>query len=425
MAIRLKQSTASQEVPLGPFLDSTDGATPETGLTIANTDIKLWAMGATSLANKNSGGATHMAGGIYYCTLDATDTATLGALVIFINVAGALPIKVEFEVVAANVYDALVGGTDLLQVDVTEWKGATAPAMTGDAFARLGAPAGASHAADLAAVKADTAATLIDTAEIGAAGAGLTALASAANLATVDTVVDAIKAKTDNLPSDPADQSLIIAATNTILADTNAIKVVTDKLDDTLEDDGGTYRFTANALEQGPSGGGGVVADWTSDERAAIRSILGIPASGTTPDDPTAGILDTIRDSVATRASQTSVDDLPTNAELSTALGTADDAVLTQVALVKAKTDLIPAAPAAVGDVPSAASNAAAVLAATVEGSVTVVQSLRLANAVLGGKASGLETTSAAYRDLADTKTRITATVDEDGNRSAVTRDLT
>jgi hypothetical protein len=34
---------------------------------------------------------------------------------------------------------------------------------------------------------------------LGAAGAGLTAVASAANLATVDTVVDAIKAKTDSL----------------------------------------------------------------------------------------------------------------------------------------------------------------------------------------------------------------------------------
>ena len=36
-----------------------------------------------------------------------------------------------------------------------------------------------------------------DTAQIGAAGAGLTALATAANLATVDTVVDAIKVTTD------------------------------------------------------------------------------------------------------------------------------------------------------------------------------------------------------------------------------------
>lgn len=42
-------------------------------------------------------------------------------------------------------------------------------------------------------------AILLDTAEIGAAGAGLTALATAANLATVDTVVDAIKVKTDSL----------------------------------------------------------------------------------------------------------------------------------------------------------------------------------------------------------------------------------
>jgi hypothetical protein len=55
---------------------------------------------------------------------------------------------------------------------------------------------------------ASIAAILLDTAEIGAAGAGLTALASAENLATVagyiDTEVAAIKAKTDNLPAAPA-----------------------------------------------------------------------------------------------------------------------------------------------------------------------------------------------------------------------------
>lgn len=153
MAIRLKQSTASQEVPLGPFLDSTDGVTAETALTIANTDIKLWKTGATTLANKNSGGATHISQGVYYAVLDATDTATLGPMVAFISMTGALPIRVEFEVLAANVYDSLIGGGDLLQVDTTEWKGATAPAMTGDAFARLGAPAGASVSADVAALQ--------------------------------------------------------------------------------------------------------------------------------------------------------------------------------------------------------------------------------------------------------------------------------
>jgi hypothetical protein len=60
-----------------------------------------------------------------------------------------------------------------------------------------------------------------------------------------------------------------------------------------------------------------------------------------------------------------------------------------------------------------------------VDGSVTGRQSMRLQNAALGGKASGLETTEATYRDLADTKDRIVATVDADGNRTAVTRDLT
>lgn len=61
-------------------------------------------------------------------------------------------------------------------------------------------------------------------------------------------------------------------------------------------------------------------------------------------------IVDNLNATVSSRGSQTSVDDLPTNAELATALGTADDAVLAQVALVKAKTDLIPAVPASTGD---------------------------------------------------------------------------
>jgi hypothetical protein len=59
-----------------------------------------------------------------------------------------------------------------------------------------------------------------------------------------------------------------------------------------------------------------------------------------------------------------------------------------------------------------------------VDGTVTARQSVRLANATLAGKASGLGSTTAVYRDLADTKDRISATVDADGNRTAVTRDV-
>lgn len=59
------------------------------------------------------------------------------------------------------------------------------------------------------------------------------------------------------------------------------------------------------------------------------------------------------------------------------------------------------------------------------EGSVTAIQMMRGFAAVLMGRASGLATATAVYRDIGDTKDRITATVDADGNRSAVTRDLT
>ena len=133
MPIYLRQSTASQEVPLGYFLDSTDGNTEETALTIANTDIKLWKAGATTLANKNSGGATHISNGVYYAVLDATDTNTLGSLIVFCHVAGALSVKVECVVLTANVYDSLIGGGDLLDVELgTVATAANLATLTGD-----------------------------------------------------------------------------------------------------------------------------------------------------------------------------------------------------------------------------------------------------------------------------------------------------
>lgn len=62
-----------------------------------------------------------------------------------------------------------------------------------------------------------------------------------------------------------------------------------------------------------------------------------------------------------------------------------------------------------------------------VEAGMTFRQAMRLMAAALGGKISGLGATggTAAIRNTADTKTRITATVDANGNRTSVTRDLT
>jgi len=101
----LKQSTASQTVQLGPYIDDTGFKTHKTGLTIANTDIKLSKAGG-SQASKNSGGGTHDALGMYAITLDATDTNTVGKLQIISSVAGALVVWDTFTVVEEAVYDA-------------------------------------------------------------------------------------------------------------------------------------------------------------------------------------------------------------------------------------------------------------------------------------------------------------------------------
>ena len=120
----LRQSTASQEVLLGPFLDDTDGKTAETALSIANTDIKVWKSGSTTESSKNSGGATHIASGRYYAVLDATDTDTVGLLEINVHVSGALPVRRQFYVLEEAVYDALfaassAGYSTLTQAQVT------------------------------------------------------------------------------------------------------------------------------------------------------------------------------------------------------------------------------------------------------------------------------------------------------------------
>lgn len=122
MTIYLRQSTASQEVLLPRMVDSSDANTAETGLTIANTDIKIHKAGATTQANKNSGGATHISSGDYYTVLDATDTDTVGPLVITCHPTGALYTRIECMVLPANVYDAWTGA-DLLDVSVTQWTG--------------------------------------------------------------------------------------------------------------------------------------------------------------------------------------------------------------------------------------------------------------------------------------------------------------
>lgn len=95
------------------------------------------------------------------------------------------------------------------------------------------------------------------------------------------------------------------------------------------------------------------------------------------------------------------------------------------IAAIKAKTDNLPGSPAATSDIPSANTVADALLdrSAGVETGFTPRQALRIILAALAGKVSGAATASVVIRDTADSKNRISATVDVNGNRTAVTYD--
>ena len=140
MGFPLKYNTASQIVPLGQFLDNTDGDTEENALSIANTDIKLWKSAATTLVNKNSGGATFMSNGAYYATFDATDTNTYGPMVIFIHITGALVVRLECEVMNPDAYDALMAanGTGHIEASIEKLGGVVQSAADLKNFADAG-----------------------------------------------------------------------------------------------------------------------------------------------------------------------------------------------------------------------------------------------------------------------------------------------
>lgn len=151
--------------------------------------------------------------------------------------------------------------------------------------------------------------------------------------------------------------------------------VATALLNELVESDAGVSRYTANALEQAPTGGSAptaaAIADAVWDEAQADHvsaGSFGILASE----------IEAIDDYIDTEvaAIKAKTDNLPSdpadasdvaaafstvNSTLSTIAGYIDTevaailaAVDTEVAAIKAKTDLIPAAPAAVGDIPTA-----------------------------------------------------------------------
>lgn len=116
MSLILKQST-SVDVRLGPFVDATDGVTPETGISIASADQAevLKANGAATVAMTGTLTAVTGCDGWYDYTVATSDVDTVGEIVFVIQDSSVCaPVFVRGYVVEEAIYDTLYGsGADL------------------------------------------------------------------------------------------------------------------------------------------------------------------------------------------------------------------------------------------------------------------------------------------------------------------------
>jgi hypothetical protein len=171
-------NTASQKIG-AQLVSASDGSAFTGAVTVAVTVDA----GAQATGSVGSGACTHEGNG--YHTYAPAQAETNGALIAFtFTGTGAIPATVQVYTIAGDAFTRLGApagasvSADIAAIEAqTDDIGAAGAGLTAadDAIlALLGTPAGASVSADIAAVKAQTAAIETDTAEIGAAGAGLT-----------------------------------------------------------------------------------------------------------------------------------------------------------------------------------------------------------------------------------------------------------
>lgn len=190
--------------------------------------------------------------------------------------------------------------------DVIGWKNATAPAMTGDAYARLGAPAGASISADIAAVpttaeNADAVWDELISGHVGTpgmAGAYLAETATAANLATVDGILDGIVAGTTVVKSNVTQVNGVAASVQTDLAKTGDAMTLTSGERSSIAT--AVWAATTRTL----SSFGTLAADvWAATTRV-LTAATNITSNGSTIDQTKIANLDA---AVSTRATEATV----------------------------------------------------------------------------------------------------------------------
>jgi hypothetical protein len=331
-------------VSFGPFLDRSDGVTLEVGLVTAidhaTTGILLSKNGgALTIRSQAVTASTYDVYGNYIVTLSATDTNTIGTLRMqFSEAATCLPVWQDFEVVDELVYDVLFGTvalattTNITAGTITTTTNLTnLPAITANWLTAAGIAAAAlngkgdwnigktGYALSTAGVQAIWDALTSALTTVGSIGKKLADW----TVGTIDTYTGNTKQTGDVFPLASTEIADIKAKTDLIPAAPAAVGDIptANAIADQVWDEAIAGHLGAGSTGLALNSAGAAGDPWST----ALPGAYGAGTAGKI-------VGDNVNATISSRASQTSVDDLPTNAELATSQAAADDATLAAIA---------------------------------------------------------------------------------------------
>ena len=456
----LKQSTAAKPL-VGPFVAATDGVTAVSFLSSDADAFGIFKEGSTVrfVLDSNALVATTDATAFAHLTLGTTDVDVLGMLdFVAQDDSFCLPVMARFMVVEAGAYGAQVTGTDaafLTASDVQAELVTFAAAKSSDVAAAL---------VTYDAIKGTEGAWASD---VSSLASDIDDLPSAEDIA--DTVWDEVTtdhvtagtfglnldAQVSTIPSTTLTTSDVQAELVTYGASTHAASdvvanVASSDIWDALSSDFAVATSFGAYLDAAVSGisasiaatditdiADGVWDEVTTDHVAAGTFGLWLDTQISTLNNIASS---DVQAELVTydAATGTEIGNVPTtnldSSDIAASLSTYGGALGSDVALSSdllalnnlASSDIaaeLVTYDAATGTEFATLNNLADsdVLGYTLETGYTVAQALKLVGSALAGKVSGGGTTTIVFRDLADGANRITATVDSDGNRSAMT----
>jgi hypothetical protein len=366
-----------------PLVDAGAVDFEATPVTFASGDTQISKDGG-AFANCTNDPA-HEGNGIYSLVLTATE---MEAAVVVVTVIDSATKAWEDQAIIIDTYGN-ASAQHAFDLDTAS------SAQTGDSYARLGAPAGASIAADIATVDGVADDILTDT------GTTLPGTLSTieGKIDTVDGNVDSILVDTDTTL--PGTLSTIEGKIDTVDGNVDSILVDTDT---TLP---GTLSTIEGKIDTVDGNVDSILVDTDTTIPGLIAALNDLSAAEVNAEVDTA-LTDIHLDHLLAA-------DYDPASKPGTATALLNELVESDSGVSRFTENALEQAPGGVGSGMD--------LDDTLEGSITVGDAFRIVLAVLAGKSTGGGSSSLAFRDVADTKDRVVATVDSDGNRTGVTRD--